>query len=118
MDESKPDRRRRFPRIHSENLVLVKKFGILAVEGLGKTEQVGLGGCKFLHQEPLGVGSLVELTLSIRGHLLNTRARVLYEMPHDGEFTEVGAEFVALSPGDRETLALLFGPEGTVLAEG
>ena len=118
MDEGHPGKRRRFPRIHSENLVLVKKSGILAVEGLGKTEQLSLGGCKFLHQEPLGLGSTVELTLSIRGKLITTRGRVVYEVPHEGAVTEVGVEFLQLNPSDRDALAELFGAVGTVFADG
>jgi hypothetical protein len=112
------DQRRRFPRVHSENLVLVKKSGDQPVEGLGKTEQLGLGGCKFLHQEPLGVGSIVELTLSIRGKLINTKGRVAYEVPHEGAFTEVGVEFLQLTDDDRAALVDIFGTVGTVFADG
>lgn len=117
MDESH-DKRRRFPRIHSENLVLVKKSGLDALEGLGKTEQMGLGGCKFLHPESLGVGSLLDLTLSVRGRLFMSRARVVYETPSEEGFSEVGVEFLALTDEDREALAEMFGAGATVLAEG
>lgn len=112
------DQRRRFPRIHSENLVLVKKSGDQPVEGLGKTEQLGLGGCKFLHQEPLGVGSIVEITLSIQDKLITTQGRVVYEVPHEDALTEVGVEFLQLSSDDRAALAGIFGAVGTVFADG
>ena len=117
MDEGH-EKRRRFPRIHSENLLLVAKSGPEPVEGLGKTEQLGMGGCKFLHPEPVGVGSILDLTLSIRGKLFNTQGRVVYEAPSGDDFYEICVEFLALSPADREALAQLFGSEGKVLADG
>jgi hypothetical protein len=117
MDESH-EKRRRFPRIHSENLVLVARSGPEPLEGLGKTEQLGLGGCKFLHPEALGIGTVLDLTLSIQGRLLNCQARVVHEAPHGDDFFEECVEFIALSQEDRETLAKIFGALGTVLADG
>ena len=46
MAESQPHQRR-FPRIRSENPILVKKVDDETVGAFSKTQEVGLGGCMF-----------------------------------------------------------------------
>lgn len=99
---------RRFPRIPAEHAVLVKRLGPGETEVLAKTRVVGLGGCMFLNDEPLGEGTAIELLMSVRGQVIKTTARVVYELEvEDGE-VEVGVEFLFISDRDRQTLESLF----------
>lgn len=103
-----PSVKRRFPRIPSENAVLVKKLGPADMEGFAKTRVVGLGGCMFVSDEPLGVDAYLDLLISVRGRVVKTRGRVVYEIPREGDEVEVGVEFLEISPHDRDIIEELF----------
>jgi hypothetical protein len=110
-DEHPP--KRHYPRIPSGNAVLVRCLGGAHIaEGFAKTEVVGLGGCMFVNDEPLGIGSVLEVLISVEGRVLNTIARVVYEIPKDPSHIQVGVEFLEISPEDREELGrlLVVGP--------
>jgi len=104
-DQPRPQRR--FPRIPSENAILVKKVGDEASESLAKTRVVGGGGCMFTHESSLGVGSTIELLISLPRRVLKARARVVYENAAKPHGMEVGVEFVAVSAEDRHLLDAL-----------
>ncbi len=106
MAESYPNHRR-FPRIRSENPILVKKLDDETVGAFSKTQEVGLGGCKFVNTEPIGIGSLLSMFISVQGRVIEATARVVYERPH-GEQVEVGVEFLKLDPVERTVLERLF----------
>lgn len=97
-------RRRRFPRIASENTVLVKKLGGNAAEAFAKTRVVGLGGCMFVTDSPIGIGSIVELLISVNLRVVRALVRVAYEIPKGGTQVEVGVEFVEISSADRQVI--------------
>lgn len=99
---------RRFPRIPAEHAVLVKPLGTGEAEVLSKTKVVGLGGCMFVNDEPIGEGSAIELLMSVRGQVIKTTARVVYELPSADGGVEVGVEFLFISDRDRRTLEALF----------
>jgi hypothetical protein len=99
---------RRFPRIDSENAVLVRSMGAYRREGFAKTRVVGLGGCMIVSDEPLGVGAYLDLALVIRGALAHSKGRVVYEIPRGGEEVEVGVQFLGISPENREVIDGLF----------
>lgn len=100
---------RRFPRIASQHAVLVKRLGGAAeFEELVSTVSVGLGGCAFLSDEPLGVGSVVEVLLSVRHEVVRAKARVVYEIAEPGGKCEVGLAYVELADEDRERIEQLF----------
>jgi len=103
-----PSSKRRFPRIPSENAVLVKKLGPEELEGFAKTRVVGMGGCMFISDEALGVDAYLDLLISVRGRVVKTRGRVVYEIPQGGDEVEVGVEFVQISPHDRDIIEELF----------
>lgn len=108
---NQPTEQRRFPRIPSENALLVKKIGDEASEALAKTRVLGGGGCMFTHEASLGVGSIVELLISLRSRVLKARARVVYENAAKPSGVEVGVEFLDVSAEDRLALdALLATP--------
>ena len=103
MEEEYP-RRRRFPRISSENTVLVKKLDGNAAEAFAKTQVVGLGGCMFVGDAPIGVGSIVELLVSVHLRVVRALVRVAYEIPKGERQVEIGVEFVEISPADRQVI--------------
>lgn len=96
--------KRRFPRISSENAVLVKKLGPQVLEHFARTRVVGLGGCMFVSETPLGVGSAIEILISVKGHVIKAQARVVWELPAADGKTEIGIEFVNVAPSDRAAL--------------
>lgn len=98
---------RRFPRVRSENPVLVKRLDNERVGSFSKTQEVGLGGCMFLNDEALGPGSSLEFFVSVQGRVIEAKARVVYEHPVGSQF-EVGVEFTEIDPVDRTVLERLF----------
>ena len=104
------DRVRRFPRIASENVVLVKKLTDAAQEGFAKTRVMGMGGCMFTSREPFGVGVNVEILISVVCRVVRAVGRVVYELPASGDELEVGVEFLELGEKDREVIEGLFEP--------
>ncbi len=100
--------KRRFPRIPSENAVLVRKLGQAEAEGFVKTRVVGLGGCMIVSDEHLGQGAFLDLLISVRGRVIKTRGRVVYEIPRSRKHVEVGVEFLEIGPDDRHVIAALF----------
>lgn len=103
--------KRRFPRIPSENALLVRKLGPEAVEGFAKTQVVGLGGCMFVSDGPVGVGAYLDLLISVRGRVVKALGRVVYETakPEPDAEVEVGVEFVKITPHDQQVIESLFG---------
>jgi hypothetical protein len=95
---------RRYPRVPAENALLVKKIGQEDSELLAKTRTVGVGGCMFVHREPLGVGSAVELLISLPGRVIRVQGRVVWETVVGPDQVEVGVEFLRISPEDRHAL--------------
>jgi len=100
--------KRRFPRIPAEHAVLVKKLGTDETEEFAKTRSVGLGGCMFHSDAALGLGSGVELLISVRGGVVKVHARVVYEIPKDDGGVQVGVEFLRMATGDLKLLQTLF----------
>ena len=104
-------KRRRYPRIPSENAVLVKLLGSEVSEGFAKTTSVGLGGCMFLNADTIGVGAYLDLLISVRGTVAKAMAKVVYEIPVDDDGYQVGVEFIQISDADRRLLEILWTPE-------
>ena len=104
--------RRRFPRVPSENAVMVTKLSEDRLEGFTKTRVMGLGGCLLVSDERLGVGSLLEILISVRGRVAKSVGRVVYEIPKADKEVEVGVEFVDIDEPDREVIEGLFTPPG------
>ena len=97
--------KRRFPRVPYLGPVLVKKIGGEEAEDLARTRVLGLGGCMFVSQRSLGRGSMLALLLSIKGTIVRTQARVVYELHKSPSEVEVGVEFLNLDPQARAVLA-------------
>lgn len=98
---------RRFPRIPSENPVLVKRLDDDSVGSFSKTREVGLGGCMFVNDEALGPGTIVEMFISVQGRVIEAKSRIVYERPKGTQF-EMGVEFLEMDPVDRVVIEHLF----------
>jgi PilZ domain-containing protein len=86
--------RRRFPRIASHHAVLAKNLA--GVEEFGHTKTIAVGGCSFVADESLGVGSPLELLITVDGHVVSARARVVYEHDEADGRKEIGVEFASV----------------------
>ncbi len=96
---------RRFPRIPAQHVVLVRSQGERPLEEFARTRTLGLGGCMFVSEEPLGNGRPLELAIAVAGRVVRTGSRVVYERERGSFKHEVGVEFLGLSPADRNFLA-------------
>ena len=103
--------RRRLPRIAAEHVVMVSTSGPEELEAFAKLHSLGLGGCMFVSPEPLGEGALIDLLLSIGARVVPVKARVVYELPQDGDRREVGVEFLQVADDDVEYLKGFFPSE-------
>lgn len=100
--------RRKYPRIPSQNAVLVKQLGGKEVEGFVKTEIVGLGGCMFMCDETFGQGSYLDIFIAIQQTVVKAMCKVAYEKRHpDGRY-EIGIEFIQIHDTDRLLLETLW----------
>lgn len=98
---------RRYPRLSSSLAVLATRLGESPREEIGRTRVVGLGGCSFVSRERFGVGSALELLITVGRDVIRSHVRVVYENPSQ-EGWEVGVEFLEISQVDRQRLARLF----------
>ncbi len=103
--------KRRFPRIRSENPVLVNKLNPADLVGFAKMENIGLGGCTFRHRESFGEGTPVELVISGGDRLVKAYGHVVRERRVPGEGVEVAVQFSDISPAGLEVLGSLFETE-------
>jgi len=100
--------KRRFPRLPAEHAVLVKKLGPGETEEFAKTQTVSLGGCMVVSDSSLGLGSGVELLISVRGGVVRAQGRVVYEIPKGENNVQIGVEFLRMATGDLKLLQTLF----------
>jgi c-di-GMP-binding flagellar brake protein YcgR len=92
---------RRFPRVPAVHAVMVRLLGVQAFEEFARTRVLGPGGCMFVSEESLGYGSLMELSIALRGRVVKTDSRVVYEVQKSATEHQVGVEFLRISPADR-----------------
>jgi hypothetical protein len=112
MAEGEKDQRR-YPRIPAEHAILVKRIGEdEEEEGLAKTQIVGLGGCMFVHEQPLELGAVIEMLLNVHSEVIRATARVTWVRPHAPKGVEVGVEFLFISDAHKNVLQRLF-PKGS-----
>ena len=98
---------RRFPRIQAVHAVMVRLLGPSTFEEFARTRVIGAGGCMFVSEESLGFGSLMELSIALRGRVVKTDGRVVYEIRRSASEHQVGVEFLRISSADREYLETL-----------
>ncbi|HEX9944878.1 MAG TPA: PilZ domain-containing protein [Thermoanaerobaculia bacterium] len=98
---------RRFPRVPAEHAVMVRLLGVRPFEEFARTRVIGPGGCMFVSEESLGYGSLMELSIALRGRVVKTDSRVVYEICKSSTEHQVGVEFLRISPADRAFIEAL-----------
>ncbi len=101
---------RRFPRIPSENTVLVKRAGEGAEESFAKTAVMGLGGCSFVTDTPLSPGERVDIYIAVSGKVVIALGRVVWAAQRPDGRLEVGIEFQEITEEDRRVVEGLFAP--------
>jgi hypothetical protein len=92
---------RRFPRVPAVHAVMVRLLGVKAFEEFARTRVLGPGGCMFVSEESLGYGSLMELSIALRGRVVKTDSRVVYEIQKSATEHQVGVEFLRITSADR-----------------
>jgi c-di-GMP-binding flagellar brake protein YcgR len=100
-------RTRRFARTQAQHCVMVRLLGSTGFEEFARTRVIGAGGCMFVSEESLGFGSLMELSIALRGRVVRTDGRVVYEIRRSDTEHQVGVEFLRISPADRTFLETL-----------
>lgn len=98
---------RRFPRVQARHAVMVRLLGASPFEEFARTRVIGPGGCMFVSEESLGFGSLMELSIALRGRVVKTDSRVVYEIRRSDTEHQVGVEFLRISSADRAYLETL-----------
>ena len=101
MSEQRDDRR--FSRFPAEHTALVRTVDA-GVEGFARTNAVSVGGCGIVTRELIAAGLAVEVVLTIEGRIVQVFGRTVYSRPVEDGLTEVGVEFLDVSPEDLELL--------------
>jgi c-di-GMP-binding flagellar brake protein YcgR len=107
MSDPRPQETRRYPRVASENVVLVQSSDPDEAGLFAKTRALGAGGCSFVAGEAPAAGTVVDVLLSLGGRIVRARSRVVYVNP-SGDRNEGGVEFLELEAEDREHLDRYF----------
>ena len=58
--------------------------------------------------EPLGVGSPLEMLIAIEGRVITVRGRVVYELMTEDGRSETGVQFTDIDPAEADTIESLF----------
>lgn len=99
---------RRFPRIPTANTVLVTRVDEEPSDHFGRAHSVGLGGCGFVSERDLELGSLVDLMIAVRPRAVQAQGTIVYcNAREEGDGFDVGVEFVDISPDDLYIVAEL-----------
>jgi hypothetical protein len=95
---------RRFPRIRSQHTVRVRVLGERRPESVMQTQVISPGGCMLMSDRSIGFGSLLELAITLDGHIVRADARAAWEERRGRGEYEVGIEFLRISAADRGLL--------------
>ncbi len=104
---------RHAPRVPAENAVFVRRVGDGSPEMLATTRTVSSGGCMLVYQELVGVGTEVELLISLPGRVIKALGRVVWENERASGEIEVGVEFLRISAEDRRALEATIATRGS-----
>lgn len=104
---------RRYHRVVRRRPVVVTSSAGETACSFARMESVGRGGALLLCDQPLAVGSELELTICLAGGVIRTRARVLYHLKTGRSTDEevgLGVEFLAVVGDGAELLDHLTTP--------
>jgi len=102
-DELTPTRRQ-FPRIPTEDVVLIHRIGPAEEAEETKVRQIGLGGLMISSVESLGVDSYLRLKLTIDAEEVEATGRVVWEKPAEDGTYDVGVAFISIDAAHSETI--------------
>lgn len=94
-DELTPTRRQ-FPRIPTENVVLIHRMGPEEQREMATARQMGPGGLMINSIESLEVDSYLRLMLTIDHEVIEAIGRVVWEKPGKDGGYDVGVAFVSI----------------------
>lgn len=102
-DELTPTRRQ-YPRVPTENVVLIHRIGPAEQKEMATARQIGLGGLMISSVDSLGVDAYLRLAITIDNEVVEATGRVVWEKPaEDGSF-DVGVAFVSIDSAHSETI--------------
>jgi hypothetical protein len=112
-DELTPTRRQ-FPRIPTENVVLIHRMGPEEQREMATARQMGPGGLMINSIESLGVDSYLRLMLTIDHEVVEAVGRVVWEKPGKEGGFDVGVAFVSIDQAhaDRIMAEMVQAPPG------
>ena len=102
-DELTPTRRQ-FPRIPSENVVMIHRIGPTEQKEKATARQIGLGGLMISSVEPLGVDSYLRLKITIDKEVVEATGKVVWEKPADDGTMDVGVAFISIDSAHSDTI--------------
>lgn len=100
----KPTPTRRFPRFLAEYAVLVRRTGKIGSEKLTRTRVIGGGGCMFTFHQSIGVGTELDLVISLPAGIVKAHSRAVWETMAGPYQFEVGVEFLRMTLDDQKAL--------------
>jgi hypothetical protein len=100
----KPTPTRRFPRFLAEYAVLVRRTGKIGSEKMARTRTFGAGGCMFNYHQSVGVGTELDLVISLPEGIIKVHSRAVWETLAGPYQFEVGVEFLRMTPDDHQAL--------------
>lgn len=112
-DEPTPNRRK-YPRVSSENVVMIHRIGPAEQAEMATAREISLGGLMISSVESLGVDSYLRLTITIDHEVVEATGRVVWERPGaDGGF-DVGVAFVSIDSAHSDTILAQMGQVNAV----
>ena len=102
-DELTPARRQ-YPRIPSENVVMIHRIGPAEQAEMATARQIGLGGLMISSVESLGVDSYLRLTITIDHEVVDATGRVVWEKPRAQGTFDVGVAFVSIDSAHSDAI--------------
>ena len=102
-DELTPTRRQ-YPRVPTENVVMIHRIGPAEEKEMATALQIGLGGLMISSVESLGVDSYLRLAITIDNEVVEATGRVVWEKPTDDGAFDVGVAFVSIDSAHSETI--------------
>jgi len=99
---------RRFQRVARRRpAIIYSQDGEETACAFVRLESVGRGGAFLLCEQPVPVGSEVDLAICLAGAVIRTRARVVYHLEENGGGIGLGVEFLELAGDSAELLEQL-----------
>ncbi len=104
LDDEPTPSRRQYPRIPSENVVMIHRIGPVEQAEMATARQIGLGGLMISSVEPLGVDSFLRLTITIEHEVVEATGRVVWEKPGADGTYDVGVAFISIDSAHSDTI--------------